>query len=86
MINPKGALILDGITDAELIKILEVKEKHEKTVDFQPQGIKPQPGPATGPNAGRKYHNDVRLDCREHDGLKAAHEILGRLLEEHQPQ
>lgn len=60
MVNPKGALNLDGVTDSELIKLLEVKERHEKSVDFQPQGMKPQQGPHGTPFAGKKFYNDVR--------------------------
>lgn len=41
MINPTGNLVLNGITDAELVKILEVKMRHEHSLNFNPQQMQP---------------------------------------------
>ena len=36
-----GNLVLNGVTDAELVKILEVKMRHEHTLNFNPQQMQP---------------------------------------------
>ena len=61
MTNGNGSLILNGIGDAELIMILQVKEKHEASLDFTPQQMQPQQVPTNQPGAGKKFYNNVKL-------------------------
>jgi len=37
MVNITGNIVLNGITDPELVKILEIKIRHEKNLNFNPQ-------------------------------------------------
>jgi hypothetical protein len=79
-----GSVILNGITDHELIIVLEVKERHEGHPTFNPQqmqavqqGTPPKPG-----------YNNMVLGWPDHQGLNAIKEILHRLTSEkpYQPQ
>jgi hypothetical protein len=76
MVNVSGTMTLNGITDPELVKILEVKIKHEKSFFFQPNQLQPQP--AQGPNPN--YYNNVYFNWNNVDGLEAAHEVISFLL------
>jgi hypothetical protein len=87
MINPTGNLVLNGITDAELVKILEVKIRHENFLHFNPQqiqpfqGTPPQPGrPQPQPQHGKQAYNNVVLAWTTENGLEAVQEIVHFLL------
>jgi hypothetical protein len=69
-----GAVAINGVSDQDLVKILEVKIKHEKVLNFSPQQMQPQQGPA-----GQTYNN-VNLNWSAEGGLKAVHEIISILL------
>jgi len=80
MVNGNGNVVFNGITDSDLVMILQVKEKHEASVDLLPQGMQPQQ--AQGPTGSKKFYNQVRLDWRGPDGLKALFQIIEGLLSE----
>ena len=77
-----GTLILNGITDADLVMILQVKEKHEATLDFSPQQLQPTQTAQNQPNPGKKFYNNLNLTWRTADGLKAVFQIVENLLTE----
>src|SRR5580693_8467605 len=96
MINPTGNLVLNGITDAELVKILEVKMRHEHSLNFNPQQLQPvnvnvvQPGqPIAVPRPGQpvqqqrtvQVYNNVVLQWSSEGGLEAVQTIFRFLLE-----
>ncbi len=78
MINGTGNVVFNGITDAELVMILQIKEKHEADLDLLPQQMQP----AQGGNPTKKFYNNVRLDWRGQEGLKALFQIVEGLLGE----
>jgi len=75
MVNATGNLTLNGIDDRELVKILEIKIAHEKTLNFSPQAMQPQVTPNKPP-----YYNNVQLHWTTEDGLTAVHKIVEFLL------
>lgn len=78
MLNPNGNFIVNGITDAEFVKILEIKIKHEGHFTFTPQQLQPvpqQPGRAPG-----SVYNNAVFTWNSEQGLAAVHEIIGYLL------
>jgi hypothetical protein len=96
MLNPNGNLVLNGIQDAELVKILEVKMRHESNLNFNPQqmqiGSIPKPQPAgqsvpvlrPGQPQSQQQHvqvyNNVSLQWTNESGLEAVQEIVHFLL------
>jgi hypothetical protein len=96
MLNPNGNLVLNGIQDAELVKILEVKMRHESSLNFNPQqmqvGSVPKPHPAGQPVAvprpgqpqpqlqQAQVYNNVNLQWTNENGLEAVQEIVHFLL------
>ncbi len=96
MTNPTGNLVLNGITDAELVKILEVKMRHEHSLNFNPQQMqvcpKPQqpgavvhrpgqPQPQPQPvQLPEQVYNNVVLQWANERGLEAVKEIVHLLL------
>jgi hypothetical protein len=83
-----GSLVLNAVTDAELVKILEVKIRHEDSLNFNPQvmqalPVPPQPGrPPQPPQPGEQVHayNNVVLNWTTEKGLGAVQEIVHLLL------
>jgi hypothetical protein len=89
MVNGNGDIVFSGITDAELIMILQIKEKHEQSLDFNPSQMQPTQVPAApgNPHGGKKFYNNVRLNWRGDNGLKAVFQVVeGLLAEEKKPQ
>jgi hypothetical protein len=41
MPNFTGSITSNGITDDDLVKVLEIKIKHEKSLTFSPQQLQP---------------------------------------------
>jgi len=96
MINPNGNLVLNGIQDPELVKILEVKMRHEQALNFNPQQMqvtsipKPNPPgqPVAVPRPGQpqsqqqhvQVYNNVVLQWTNENGLEAVQEIVHFLL------
>lgn len=77
MINPTGSFTVNGITDVELVKILEIKIKHEGTFGFNPQQLQPTaiPGRPT-----ETIYNNALFTWNNQKGLEAVHEVLSYLL------
>jgi hypothetical protein len=81
-----GQLMVNGISDRELIKILEVKERHEGSLIFNPAQMQanmqvqhPNRPPVQQKEAA---YNNVILQFTDDKGLKAVREILHHLTEE----
>jgi hypothetical protein len=83
-----GSLTLNGITDANLVTILQIKEKYEGELEFSPNGMQPvfEPAPGQYPQPGRPlepkqvgYDNAV-LSWKHGKGLNAVLEILQAVL------
>ena len=85
-----GTVTLNGISDASLIKILEIKSKHEKEMSFQPNALQTmmQPiqraGVAALPIVPQMYSNAV-LTWTGPNGLEGVIEILKHVHESHKP-
>jgi hypothetical protein len=75
MVNCTGTITLNGVTDRELIQILESKMKNEGKFSFSPSALQIQ----NKPNQETAYNNAILVWASE-DGLKAVHEIIGLLL------
>jgi hypothetical protein len=70
-----GTLTLNGIDDAKLVTILQVKEQFPMLL-FAPQAMQPIPPP--GPQAKQVYNN-AQISWSQGDGLAAIKELLNRL-------
>jgi protein-arginine kinase len=81
MINPHGSVTLNGVTDKELVKLLEIKMGHESSLSFNPSLMQvqnvPQPGPAG--NVAQVYNNVV-LGWANDNGLEALRNIVNMLI------
>jgi hypothetical protein len=80
-----GSLVLNGVNDAELVTILEVKLRHENSLNFNPQQLQPvvqqqQPGRPQPPQVGKQAYNNVVLTWATENGLEAVQEIIHLLL------
>jgi len=75
MINPNGTIILNGITDQEMVRIWEFKAKNEGVFTFNPQQFQ-----IAHDQQGRNFNNNVTFTWTGEAGLKVMHEILGYLL------
>jgi hypothetical protein len=75
-----GTVVLNGINDKDLVKILEVKIRHERIVQFNPQQMQ-----VVGTQQGTQIYNNVVLNWQNEEGLKAVHQVISILLgrEEH---
>jgi hypothetical protein len=80
-----GQLTLNGISEHDLVIILEIKQRHEGQLGFNPQQM--QPAGAQG-NPPKTTYNNVILTWNGHPGVEAIKEILHRLTSEkpYQPQ
>jgi hypothetical protein len=87
-----GTLTINGISDKDLIKILEIKTKYEGDLQFMPNAIQPinqapqQPHRPGGPTAAsaaprEQLYNNAVLNFTTDKGLKAVKEILHHLTE-----
>ena len=79
MVNPNGVLTLNGVTDQELVKILEVKIRHENAFNFNPQQMQ-NAGMTNVGNKPSAVYNNVALHWPNEKGLAAVHEIVNFLL------
>ncbi len=93
MANFTGTLVINGISDLELVKILEIKIKHEKSLGFNPQTLAPVPmvvpqrPPQPQPQQfGSQHYNNATFTWQTDEGLEAVHKVIYMLLkkEEHQ--
>lgn len=71
-----GSVIINGVNDKDLVKILDVKIKHETTLMFNPQQMQV----LTQGNPPRQFYNNVNLNWQNEDGLEAVHQIISILL------
>lgn len=78
MLSCTGTITLNGITDRELIQILESKIRNEGKFTFNPQLLQLNQG-RTG---GETFYNNAIFTWTNEDGLRAIHDITGLLLKE----
>jgi hypothetical protein len=78
MVNCTGTITLNGVTDRELIQILESKMRNEGKFNFSPSALQIQ----SKPGQETAYNNAILVWTSE-DGLKAVNEIIGVLLNKH---
>jgi hypothetical protein len=86
MVNPTGNVLVNGITDEELVKILEIKIKHERSLTFTPQQLQPVAA-STQPNQPQhpSYYNNANFGWQGQEGLEAVHSIISMLLKKEEP-
>lgn len=80
-----GNITINGITDEDLIKMLEVKKRHEVDLTFDPRQLQPV---MEGPNQQQQHqagYNNAILGWKTEDGLKAVLEILEHLTRHPKP-
>jgi hypothetical protein len=77
MVGCTGSITLNGITDSELVKILEFKVKHEGKFTFNPQTLQIVPN---RPPAQETVYNNAIFHWQNEEGLRVVHEIMGYLL------
>jgi len=78
MINPSGQLVLNGITDSELVKILDIKIKNENVLNFNPAQM--QPGISNLGGKQTHVYNSVVLGWLNEQGLQAVQDVVQTLL------
>jgi hypothetical protein len=85
MTNFSGSIIVNGITDKELVKILEIKMKHEGQFFFNPQQLQVTNVNRPGQPQESVYNNAVFTWGTE-AGLDAVYQIMGYLLKKEERQ
>jgi hypothetical protein len=78
MLSCTGTITLNGITDRELIQILESKIKNEGKFSFNPQLLQLN----MGRTSQETSYNNAIFTWTNQEGLMAIHEIIGLLLKE----
>ncbi len=84
MINPSGNVVVNGITDVELVKILEIKIRHEGKFTFNPQQL--QPNQVNVGGKVQSIYNNAVFAWQNEQGLAAVHEVLSYLLKKEERQ
>lgn len=75
-----GTIVFNGVSDAELVKMLEIKERHEASLDYESsRTTTQQQGFSQSGQPGQKLYQNVAFGWRGTDGLKAALEIFQAL-------
>jgi hypothetical protein len=74
-----GSVTLNGITDKQLVTVLEAKIHHENDVFFDPRHVQQTAMPA--PNQTKTVNNNVIVTWRTDVGFKAVIELQARLAE-----
>lgn len=77
MINPTGNITLNGITDADLLTIIQTKMRHEGKFVFNPQQLTAAPPQAGKPAGG---YNNAMFMWTTKEGLSVVNELVGALL------
>jgi hypothetical protein len=72
-----GSITLNGITDAQLIKILQVKEKNANFT-FNPQQM--QTGQINEGGQMKSIYNNVVISWGAGEGLKTVRDLLNDLI------
>jgi len=75
-----GSVVINGVSDADLVKILDIKIKHETSVFFNPQQLQA----ISQGNPPRQTYNNVILNWQNEDGMEAVHQIISTLLKKEQ--
>ena len=78
MLNCTGTITLNGISDRELIQILESKIRNEGKFTFNPQLLQLN----QARTAQETSYNNAIFTWTSEEGLKAIHDITGLLLNE----
>ena len=79
MVNFSGSFTVNGITDRDLVKILELKMKHQGKLIFNPQQL--QPVNQQLPNQPQETHyNAAIFSFNSEDGMRAVYEVMDYLL------
>jgi hypothetical protein len=74
-----GSVTLNGLTDKQLVTVLEAKIRHEGSLLFTPQHI--QQAQFNPPKPGILANNNVIVGWNNDAGFKAAIELQAELLE-----
>lgn len=77
MINPNGSISINGITDLELAKILEVKAKHQGNNAFS---FNPQQMSSATTAQGQSFYGSVTFQWNGEQGLQIVYDLLQFLL------
>lgn len=78
MLNCTGTITLNGISDRELIQILESKIRNEGKFTFNPQLLQLNQGRTSQETS----YNNAIFTWTSEEGLRAIHDITGLLLNE----
>jgi hypothetical protein len=73
-----GLVTLNGLTDKQLVTVLEAKIHHEGKVFFNPQQVQQVPAPQPNPQ-GKTLNNNVVVSWHNEEGFKAAIELQANL-------
>jgi hypothetical protein len=76
MTNFSGTITVNGISDKELVGILEIKLKHEGKFQFNPQQLQV----ASYPGQPGTFYNNATFSWGNEGGLHAVYEIMAYLL------
>jgi hypothetical protein len=80
VINPTGSLTINGVTDQELVKLLDIKIRHESSIGFNPQQMHTAQTATPQPGKPVPVYNNVILTWVNANGLEAVREVLDTLL------
>src|SRR5260370_40362862 len=72
-----GSVTINGVSDKDLVKILEVTIKHEKVVQFNPNQLQV----LNTNQPSQQLYDNVVLIWQNEDGMFAVHKIISILLE-----
>jgi len=75
-----GSVTINGITDRELLTLMEVKVHHEPHLGFNPQQMQPQQAQVEGKPV--PIYNNVILTWNGRPGLDAVKDLLHKLTPE----
>lgn len=73
-----GSVTLNGLTDKQLVTVLEAKIRHEGAINFNPQLI--QQAQTNPQKPGVLINNNVVINWANEVGFKAAIELQAELL------
>ena len=68
-----GSITLNGVTDAEMAKVFELKAKHGTALHFNPQPVQPIT------NSNPPAYNNVQFSWNTADGFHLVHEVVSVL-------
>ena len=85
MTNMNGSLTLNGLSDADLVKLLDIKIRHEKSLNFNPQQMQLAYVQTQRGQQEQVYNNAV-LTWSNEQGLEAVQEIVRTLLKKEETE